>query len=577
MMSLLITNRAVAARRRLTALLVAVLILPFCFANPLAAQSFTVAASSPSDGATQVPLVDTVRFEFDLPDDEHDWSVYEVLDFNTAVRVEPRDGVRLGNPQLLLNEDGEPGVITYEVRHERDADYTWLVYDVQAARPAAGGYVLQSMTEPYVLRYTTSETIGVRTVSGHLEPRAAAAASRLPASTRTQLRHWAEELRADEAEAGVAAGMSKSAPAAVRQEADATHVFLLSRFTDVPRERDVEAATVVLGDTEAFSIDHVRAGTYWPVAVRFLDAAQTQIGAMGIYDPDGDGTPDPVDVADADRADVELALYAFAPTDGVEWLDEAREVAMQESSDLTLRRVQATGQTLPDGRSYGWTYTFAAVDGTTSGSALAVEVDPLGVTSAPRSHSPFLETTRPIAELAVTGEEAAQTVLQEGGAAFLADFEPWEVQTILEAGVLPWHSPPQPDRAFWLVRYVGTNAWGTERYQRFVDLETGAIVTDTESPAGGDRLALEAAYPNPFRQQTRLAYRTRDVGPVRVAVYDLLGREVTVLVDATVMPGRHTVHWEGHSASGDRMPSGLYVVRLTTETGHRTRTVTHMR
>lgn len=77
-----------------------------------------------------------------------------------------------------------------------------------------------------------------------------------------------------------------------------------------------------------------------------------------------------------------------------------------------------------------------------------------------------------------------------------------------------------------------------------------------------DRVSL-TSWPNPFNPSTVIGFRvvTQDRASVRVrvAVYDLLGREVAVLVDGNIPSGSHQVRFD---ASG--LSSGLYFVRLTT-------------
>ena len=69
-------------------------------------------------------------------------------------------------------------------------------------------------------------------------------------------------------------------------------------------------------------------------------------------------------------------------------------------------------------------------------------------------------------------------------------------------------------------------------------------------------------YPNPFSDQTTLEYVLPDPARVRLVVYDVLGRQVRVLVDGKQEAGRHTVQWNGRGESGQRMASGMYLARL---------------
>ena len=76
----------------------------------------------------------------------------------------------------------------------------------------------------------------------------------------------------------------------------------------------------------------------------------------------------------------------------------------------------------------------------------------------------------------------------------------------------------------------------------------------TEIPTA---FSLESNYPNPFNPQTTIPFNIKESGHVRVAVYDMLGREVGMLIDGALAAGTHQVTWE----AGDR-PSGTYLVRM---------------
>jgi len=84
-------------------------------------------------------------------------------------------------------------------------------------------------------------------------------------------------------------------------------------------------------------------------------------------------------------------------------------------------------------------------------------------------------------------------------------------------------------------------------------------------------------YPNPFSDQTTLEYVLPEASSVRVAVYDVLGRQVRVLVDEKQDAGRHTVQWNGHDESGHRMASGVYLARLVVDGTTKVRKMTFVR
>ncbi len=59
-------------------------------------------------------------------------------------------------------------------------------------------------------------------------------------------------------------------------------------------------------------------------------------------------------------------------------------------------------------------------------------------------------------------------------------------------------------------------------------------------------------------------YYRVETAPVRLVVYDLLGREVARLFDGPQEVGYHQAIWNGRTATGRLAPSGIYLARLVT-------------
>lgn len=68
---------------------------------------------------------------------------------------------------------------------------------------------------------------------------------------------------------------------------------------------------------------------------------------------------------------------------------------------------------------------------------------------------------------------------------------------------------------------------------------------------------LRQNHPNPFQGSTSIEYVLPEAGYVRLAIYDVTGREVASLVDADLPAGKHTVLFDGSA-----LPAGTYFYRL---------------
>jgi flagellar hook assembly protein FlgD len=82
--------------------------------------------------------------------------------------------------------------------------------------------------------------------------------------------------------------------------------------------------------------------------------------------------------------------------------------------------------------------------------------------------------------------------------------------------------------------------------------------------------ALGAAYPNPFNPQTQITYELPGQTHVTLTMYNLLGQEIIRLVDQVQPAGPYAVTWNGRNTQGVSVASGVYMYRLTTDSGFQT-------
>jgi len=125
------------------------------------------------------------------------------------------------------------------------------------------------------------------------------------------------------------------------------------------------------------------------------------------------------------------------------------------------------------------------------------------------------------------------------------------------------------DLIYYDVRSVFVVAGQSTQYsdENYTDAVFGSNNFKTAGSANGSSLQAESSmpaeysissYPNPFNPSTTLSYSLVENADVTLAVYDMTGREIAVLVRAQQSAGTHTAQWSGKDAS-----SGTYMYRLT--------------
>jgi len=77
--------------------------------------------------------------------------------------------------------------------------------------------------------------------------------------------------------------------------------------------------------------------------------------------------------------------------------------------------------------------------------------------------------------------------------------------------------------------------------------------------------SLSQNYPNPFNPITKMNYALPKRSRVIISVYNVLGQEVTTLLNKEQDYGYHIVTWNGTDRIGKQVASGVYFARLTTK------------
>jgi flagellar hook assembly protein FlgD len=74
--------------------------------------------------------------------------------------------------------------------------------------------------------------------------------------------------------------------------------------------------------------------------------------------------------------------------------------------------------------------------------------------------------------------------------------------------------------------------------------------------------SLSQNYPNPFNPSTQILFSVPEEAVVSLKLYNVLGQEVSTLIDDVKPAGVHVATWNGTNDRGERVGSGTYLYRL---------------
>ena len=77
-----------------------------------------------------------------------------------------------------------------------------------------------------------------------------------------------------------------------------------------------------------------------------------------------------------------------------------------------------------------------------------------------------------------------------------------------------------------------------------------------------EEFSLSQNYPNPFNPLTKIDFALPKTGRVVITIYNILGQEVTTIINQRLDYGYHTVTWQGTDRMGRPVGSGVYFSEL---------------
>jgi len=84
-----------------------------------------------------------------------------------------------------------------------------------------------------------------------------------------------------------------------------------------------------------------------------------------------------------------------------------------------------------------------------------------------------------------------------------------------------------------------------------------AVITDVKSTNEINDYLLEQNYPNPFNPTTKIRYQIPELSFVTLTVYDVLGNEISIIVNEEKPAGSYKIYFDG-----DGLSSGIYFYRI---------------
>lgn len=111
---------------------------------------------------------------------------------------------------------------------------------------------------------------------------------------------------------------------------------------------------------------------------------------------------------------------------------------------------------------------------------------------------------------------------------------------------------------YFCIPHCGINMTGT------VIVQGVGVEEESKSGTPGSKFEILQNYPNPSRGSTHIRYSLAERSPVKIEVFDLVGRRVRTLVNSHQQAGQKQVEWNGEDDLGQPLNTGIYFILYET-------------
>ncbi len=319
-----------------------------------------------------------------------------------------------------------------------------------------------------------------------------------------------------------------------------------------------------------YTIPYVANGTYWPIAAKDTDHD-------GNINPDNGvdviGIGDSIVINGTSVSNINMTFISFTPKSFHSAYPIADSIANDLPSDRVLRRISAYDiDTL--GRARSWEFAYS-INGNTQGKIIKVRSDRSEIQIPDEGYFEWIKMLKPITNYstAASSSTVIANVENAGGKAFRQKPHPDSLKLQIELTMSDqkngwFNQGVDTNKIYWAAAYslmhqIDRNNWQWVDGSFFLCDLTSGVVLKTQTMDVRNEASLPAHftlsqnYPNPFNPATTIHYTLPVSGFTTLRVFDLLGKEVAVLVNEKKDAGDYTVRFDASA-----LPSGIYFYQL---------------
>ncbi|MEL1226921.1 MAG: T9SS type A sorting domain-containing protein, partial [Candidatus Neomarinimicrobiota bacterium] len=113
--------------------------------------------------------------------------------------------------------------------------------------------------------------------------------------------------------------------------------------------------------------------------------------------------------------------------------------------------------------------------------------------------------------------------------------------------------------------------------QRLSWMDSQILQLDLDKTNGLINYAVHHAYPNPYNSTINIKYDLQSPSNVKIAIHDILGREIKILLNTRQLPGSKIIQWDSTNNMGDIVSAGVYLYSVEIDDSRDVRKIIYLK
>ncbi len=111
------------------------------------------------------------------------------------------------------------------------------------------------------------------------------------------------------------------------------------------------------------------------------------------------------------------------------------------------------------------------------------------------------------------------------------------------------------------------------KYRALVDYIHNTTLNTDQNTNSPSLISFKSAYPNPFNKRCNFDLEVKSSTPCKIQIFNAKGQLIYTLLNQDILKGNHKISWNGHNNQGEKVASGIYLLKIASKQNYITKKI----